>query len=182
MSNEELLLAYNNTNDQAYFNSLVSNITSELTAYLAHQVGWGDAPDLLQLTLMRLLKYRYTYNGTGRVLAWVYSIASRLVIDHKRRSNAKKRRHINGLEDWSLVPDKYNDDDLEPVIGTEETINQLQHHISNLTDGKRHVLESVYFGHCKLREAAKHLDIPLGTAKSRLHAGIAELRQRMRSM
>lgn len=182
MTNEELLLAYNTTDDQAHFNTLVNNVSRELTCYLARRVGWADAPDLLQLVLMRLLKYRHTYNGTGCVLSWLYAVSTRMIIDHKRKVNAKKRGHAAHLDNWNMIADPNCEDDLEPLVGTEETLNQIQQHVNNLPMGKRQVFESVYFEHHKLRETAKELDIPLGTVKSRLHAGVMELRQQMRSM
>lgn len=65
----------------------------------------------------------------------------------------------------------------EPPAGVERAdASRVRGAMAELPEDQRKILELGYFDGLSCSEMAEHLDIPIGTVKSRLHAGLKKLR------
>jgi RNA polymerase sigma-70 factor (ECF subfamily) len=134
------------------------------------------AEDLLQEVFLRLWTRADQWSGHGTVEAWLYRIATNLAINHLRSARNRKRRPLRpepsgGAEDEDLVPGWMIDNaSLGPqaVAERRERHSRLRQTLEELPEEKRDVIRLIYQQQMDVRSAAKALDIPEGTVKSRL--------------
>ena len=143
--------------------------------YLARRVGPQFADDLLAETFLVAFAKRRVYDPTFHdARPWLYGIATRLVSQHRRE---ELRRHgMRGV----LPPDCSLSDHAERVIAevTAHSIRAaLTSAIAGLADGDRDVLLLVGREELSYDEAARALEIPVGTVRSRMHRARAHLRR-----
>jgi RNA polymerase sigma-70 factor (ECF subfamily) len=146
---------------------LYSNCLFNITLKIVHSR--ETAEDVLQDSFIKIWKHIDTYDpGKGSLFTFILNIARNTAID-KTRSLAYKQE-INGLMFNPLLVDKreYVQQKTD-LLGVSECINKLSPQHQDL-------IKYVYFDGYTHEEAAKVLEIPLGTAKSRLKAAIGQLR------
>lgn len=141
-----------------------------------------DAEDLTQETFVRVFKALDRYDPARPFQAWLFTITSRLCIDHIRRRRMKtvplfrseagtEEEHAVELEDPGLLPD-------ELAVRSEE-----EHGVRDLIDSlPPHYRIVVLLRHqqdLSYEEIAEMLHLPLGTVKARIHRARALLKQRL---
>jgi RNA polymerase sigma factor (sigma-70 family) len=141
-----------------------------------------DAEDLTQETFVRVFKALDRYDPARPFQAWLFTITSRLSIDHIRRRRMKtvplfrsepgsEEEHAVELEDPGLLPD-------ELAVRSEE-----EHGVRDLIDSlPEHYRIVVLLRHqqdLSYEEIAEMLHLPLGTVKARIHRARALLKQRL---
>jgi RNA polymerase sigma-70 factor (ECF subfamily) len=91
-------------------------------------------------------------------------------IDRMRFDHRKKRRAPNEIEpaDTSRRP--------EEEVGPAEQALRLRNALSVLTREERQAIESTFFAEDTYAEAARKLDEPLGTIKTRIRSALEKLR------
>ena len=62
------------------------------------------------------------------------------------------------------------------IGGQQVELSLIERYFDQLSDPQRAVVEQIYIKDRTHEEAAAHLQIPLGTLKSRLRLGVAKLR------
>ena len=124
------------------------------------------AEDATQDALVRAWRDLPALRDVERFDAWLYRIVVRSCSDigrHRRRWRAE----ITTLPDEPVGPDS---------ASSLADRDQLERGLRRLTDGQRTILALTYFLGLSLAEAAEAMDIPVGTAKSRLHYALEALR------
>ena len=141
-----------------------------------------DAEDLTQETFVRMFRAAERYDPTRPFAAWLFTIASRLCIDHIRRRRLStvslsqtepgtgEERTID-VEDPGLRPDEATSR-IEEERRTRELIDSLPPHY-RIVVMLRHQEDLSY------EEIAEALDMPLGTVKARIHRARGLLRGRI---
>ncbi len=141
-----------------------------------------DAEDLTQETFVRMFRAAARYDPTRPFAAWLFTIASRLCIDHIRRRRlpsislsmsepgSGEERQMD-IEDPGLKPDEVTSRD-EEERRTQDLIDSLPPHY-RIVVMLRHQEDLSY------DEIAAALDMPLGTVKARIHRARALLRGRI---
>ncbi len=86
------------------FAALVERFAGRLYGYLSHRVGGHDAEDLVQETFLRVLTNLSRYRPERRFSTWLFTIATRLAIDHHRA----RRRQV-GLKGIDRADDRADD-------------------------------------------------------------------------
>lgn len=185
LSDEELLLRYRKGRDRADFEQLVRRYERELYSYLRRYLGSAEmAEDAFQATFLQLhLKCKQFEEGR-RVRPWLYAIATNQAIDAQR----KQKRHCmlsldrtgehRALEgEARKFADLMASDEPSPLTRAAEAERNafLKRGLDCLPEPLRAAIELVYFQGMKYREAADVMGIPVGTAKSRVHAAVAKL-------
>ena len=66
--------------------------------------------------------------------------------------------------------------DVDADLLAAESVSQLHEALASLPPEERELIELAYFKGLTYREVAKHLDLPEGTVKSRIRAGLSKLR------
>ena len=124
------------------------------------------AEDATQDALVRAWRDLPTLRDVERFDAWLYRLLVRSCTDLARR----RRRWRTELTVVSREP-------AEPDRASElADRDELERGLRRLNDAQRSILVLTYFVGLPLREVADALDIPVGTAKSRLHYALEALR------
>ncbi len=126
------------------------------------------AQDILQDAFVKIWKNASKYNKEkGRPFTWMLNIARNTAIDALRKSN----RSVDS-EDIDGIPAQKAGSTTQNI----ETIG-ISKFVDQLDEEYRQIIVLAYFEGFTHVEIAEHLDIPLGTVKSRARIGIRELRK-----
>jgi RNA polymerase sigma-70 factor (ECF subfamily) len=108
----------------------------------------------------------------GSALSWLMTIAHRAAVDRVRSSEASRRR-----DDAHAVRhrDVEFDATAEAAHASVEA-QRVRRALSSLTEAQRDAVELAYLGGYTHTEVARLLDLPLGTAKTRIRDGLIRLR------
>ncbi len=143
-----------------------------------------DAEDLTQETFVRMFRALDRYDPTRPFPAWLFTITSRLCIDHLRRRRLKAislfHREPGSHEERMIDPE---DPGLRPdelaVRGEEE--ERSRELIDTLPPHYRIVVMLRHQQDLSYEEIATALGLPLGTVKARIHRARALLKGRLES-
>ena len=135
-----------------------------------------DAHDLLQETMLKALTYRKKFTPNTNFKAWVYTIMKNTFINNYRRSvkinqvmdHSKELYYLNAPQDsgYSSPESAYAIKDMEEGIG-------------ELDDDYRIPFQMHQTGF-KYKEISEHLEIPIGTVKSRIFLARQKLMKRLK--
>ena len=111
-------------------------------------------------------------SARGSGLAWLLTIVHRRAVDRVRSAQATSRRDVTyGLAELAVTPP----DPAEQAIATVEA-QRVRGALLQLSDNQRRALELAYFDGRTHSEVAADLNVPLGTAKTRIRDGLTRLR------
>ena len=141
-----------------------------------------DAEDLVQETFVKVFKALDRYDPERPFAAWIFTIASRLAIDHFRRRRIQtvslsysdpgsSEERTMDVEDTGLKPDEITSN-AEEELQTSAIIDSLPEHY-RIVVLLRHQQDLSY------EEIAQALNLPLGTVKARIHRARALLKDRI---
>jgi RNA polymerase sigma-70 factor (ECF subfamily) len=141
-------------------------------SYLSRRAGPQQADDLLEEVWVRAFRSRDRYDARLAALAWLYGIARNVLLGHFRAQHLiaapdTGRRHPGEPDPWDVVDDR---------LDAQRTVSSLTKALAALSDDDREVLLLVAWEQLTAAEAAVVLDIPPGTARSRLHRARVQLR------
>ena len=105
----------------------------------------------------------------GGLRTWLGTIAHRRAVDHVRREEARRRRTDKVGNQASVAPD------VEEMAMAIITAEQVRAALDELPPEQRAAIQLAYFGGKTYREVAIELEIPEGTAKSRMRLGLARI-------
>jgi RNA polymerase sigma-70 factor (ECF subfamily) len=154
--------------DREAIERLLRSVQSPLTRYVRAIVGNHDAEDVAQEVMVTIYRRIDSLLHPDLLKPWMYRIASRTAF-----------RHLKKARRW---PDHLRDDAaLEEIAAP--GLQRLERDVDRLlqdervTPASRAVLALHFKEGLTLAEVAAVLDIPLGTAKSRMAYGLATLRR-----
>lgn len=130
------------------------------------------AEDVLQETYLKVWNSFDLFDtAKGRLYTWLSNIARNLAIDKIRSKEFRNQAQNQDIENHVSVIDVRMSNKLNPdSIGLKDLVNKLR------PEHKR-LIELIYFSGFTHAEVSEHLDIPLGTVKTRVRAAIMELRK-----
>jgi RNA polymerase sigma-70 factor (ECF subfamily) len=108
----------------------------------------------------------------GSMLSWVMTIAHRKAVDRVRSSEAARSRDASYGTATAEVP---HDSTTEAVVERLDA-ERVHRALATLTEAQRGALELAYLSGYTHTEVATLLDLPLGTAKTRIRDGLIRLR------
>ncbi|RNL65223.1 sigma-70 family RNA polymerase sigma factor [Nocardioides marmoriginsengisoli] len=111
----------------------------------------------------------------GSALAWLMTLAHRRAVDRVRAAEAVTRQDTSYHQTSRTVP---HDSTAEAAEASMEA-RRVRSALSELTTVQREALELAYFGGYTHTEVATMLDLPVGTAKTRIRDGLIRLRDAM---
>ncbi len=111
----------------------------------------------------------------GSALSWLLTIAHRKAVDRVRAAEASSRRDTKYHDQTQAVA---HDETADAVAATLEA-QRVRHAMESLTAAQREAIGLAYFGGYTHTEVAKMLDLPVGTAKTRIRDGLIRLRDTM---
>lgn len=129
------------------------------------------AENVMQDTFVKVWQKIDTYDTSkGRLISWVMQIARNSALDMVRSKGYKKNQQLNPVDEVLANDQKYSNMFKVDDIGVREIVNKLE-------PKHRKLVDLLYFEGFTQSEAAKELDIPLGTVKSRIRKAFSELRR-----
>lgn len=133
------------------------------------------AQEIVQDVFLRVWKNIASYDSTkARISTWIINIARNRAIDELRSKNFKNQQENQSL-DLSV-----NEGELGGSVEMKVDAIGLKSVINKLRPDQKLLLELVYYGGFTHEEAAKELNIPLGTVKTRIRSSILELRKALK--
>jgi len=167
------LLARIVARDEAAVEALYARYSGPLYS-LAYQVTGAErfAQDVVQEVFIALWRDASRFDPQrGAVAPWLFSLARHKAIDLVRReANVRKRTADVDLELEEA------DDDPAHEAWVRIRRARVREAIEVLTPAQREALELAFFGGLTHVEVAERLEIPLGTAKTRIRSALLRLR------
>ncbi len=141
---------------------------------IIYQVVQNDeiAEDVLQETFIKIWNSFDMFDTSkGRLYTWFSNIARNLSIDKVRSKEFRNMSQNQDIENHVNVIDNRINNSMNPdTLGVKSLVNKLRPEYKEL-------VELIYFNGFTHAEVAEHLNIPLGTVKTRIRAAIIELRK-----
>ena len=164
-----LLVLLVQSGDTAAFEKLLRRLHAPLRTYVRSLAGESSTDDILQDVSWQIFRQIRQLREPRVLRAWVFRIATRISFHYLKRQ--KRWRDLESDPEFirsipvctPLRPDELDSDFLSLI--------------ENVSPSSRAVLLLHYQQHLSLEETAAILDIPFGTAKSRLSYGVATVRK-----
>jgi RNA polymerase sigma-70 factor (ECF subfamily) len=168
---QTLLVLLAQSGDRAAMEQLLRDVHAPLRRYISGLVGADLADDVIQETALQIFRKLRFLREPAVFRPWTYRIASRIAFSH-----LKHARRWEPLD--ATAP--------EAVTALNSDLGQLPDEsflalLDIVSPASRAVLLLRYQHDLSLEETAAVLDIPIGTAKSRLHYGVSALRKHLTS-
>lgn len=176
---EELFSAYLH-GDSSATRTLFSEFLRVLGAYFKMRINSdSEAEDLVQATLLKIHFARDRFDPKQSLKTWIFTIASRSLIDHWRGSATEieiQEPSLDGEGDSELesAPSQL----LDPAMKTELT-QDLNRALKTLKPMDRSIVYLYGVEGLSMAEIAQALSISEGAAKIRAHRAYLELRKQL---
>lgn len=129
--------------------------------------------EILQTTFLKVWNNIDSYDSSkGGLYTWLNRIARNSTLDHVRLKKYKNQQKTDSLDITVYSRNKTF------VNANKIDVDKL---LSKLEEKNRVVLDKIYLQGYSHSDAAKELDIPLGTVKSRLRIALQILRQEIKN-
>ena len=141
-----------------------------------------DAEEVTIDLFLRLWKKAGDYQESrGTVAAWIVVLARRLAIDRTRSKGYKARRRETSIDNHENMTDPNGSDYHSPDhrLIAEQEGSRLKNALGGLDESRRELLFLAYYEGLSHGEIARHLEMPLGTVKTRLRSAVRDLRAHM---
>jgi RNA polymerase sigma factor (sigma-70 family) len=141
-----------------------------------------DAEDLTQETFVRMFRALDRYDPERPFSAWLFTIATRLCIDHIRR---KRLAPISMFQAGEGAGDEYVIEAEDPGLKPDESTSHAEEEqrtkdlIESLPPHYRIVVLLRHQQDLSYDEIAETLQMPLGTVKARIHRARELMKQRI---
>jgi RNA polymerase sigma-70 factor (ECF subfamily) len=168
---QTLLVLLAQTGDRPALEQLLRETHAPLRRYITSLVGADLAEDVLQETSIQIFRKLPFLREPAVFRPWTLRIASRIAFSHLKR--ARRWQPLDdALTEPLIIP--------SPNLGEPPDAAFLAL-LDRVSPASRAVLLLHYQHDLSLEESAAILEIPIGTAKSRLHYGVSTLRKHLTS-
>ena len=166
---QTLLVLLAQTGDRAALEQLLRETHAPLRRYITRLAGTDLADDILQETALQIFRKLPFLREPAVFRPWTFRIASRIAFSQLKRARCWEPLDAAPPESLTL---------LDPSLGEpiDEAFLTL---LDRVSPASRAVLLLHYQHDLSLEETAAILEIPIGTAKSRLHYGVSSLRKHL---
>ena len=174
---KELVAAMAGGDSGAPLKEFYALYSSTVLALLMKMLGSrAEAEEILQDVFVELWRRAPQYDSSrAGVVAWVVTVARSRALDALR---ARKRRHGNDQMQFFSQKHGPNTTGGRPdvLVSSTRWHQALREAFKRLNEEQRSVLELSYFMGMSHGQIAETLNLPVGTVKSRILAGMRELR------
>lgn len=183
-TDEELILEFQRTDNVAAFEQLVGRYKNPLMNFVFRFLGdYELSGDVVQETMIKVYRNKDSYKSIAKFSTWIYTIAGNLA---KTELQRRKRRKLVSLSPSS--------DDSDPIelpdkdAGPEELADAgiknkiIQDALLKISEAYREVVILRDIQEFSYEEIAEMLDITVGTVKSRINRGRAQLQELLKDI
>ncbi|MBM0123924.1 ECF RNA polymerase sigma factor SigK [Pimelobacter simplex] len=133
----------------------------------------AQAEEVTQEVFLEVWRQASRYDAErGSALAWLMTITHRKAVDRVRSAEAASRRDAT----WEQRNQGVEHDTTAEAAHASLEAHRVRAALGQLTDVQREAIELAYFGGYTHTEVATLLDLPVGTAKTRIRDGLIRLR------
>jgi RNA polymerase sigma-70 factor, ECF subfamily len=163
--------------DQAAFAQLYDATSSRVVGLAVRVVrDRAQAEEVAQEAFLEIWKTSGRFDpAKGSALGWLLTIVHRKAVDRVRSAEASTRRDTTYHQRSQPVE---HDSTAEAATASLEA-RRVRQALASLTSVQREALELAYFGGYTHTEVATMLELPVGTAKTRIRDGLIRLRDTM---
>ena len=111
----------------------------------------------------------------GSAIGWLLTIVHRKAVDRVRSAEAASARDTTYQRETDPVPHDQTAEQAHASLDAQ----RVRGAVAGLTDVQRQAVELAFFGGYTHTEVAQMLDVPVGTAKTRIRDGLIRLRDAM---
>ena len=167
------------------FNILVTRYKDRMHNFLyRYTKNHLDCEDIVQETFLRVFKSRNSYRRIARFSTWLYTIAINLAKSHHKKSQRMTTLSIHQdpsddndfeieLEDKNLTPDQ--------SLHQKQCVEQVTKALEQISDDFREVVVLRDIQNLSYDEIAEITNLPMGTVKSRINRGRAQVQELMKN-
>lgn len=160
--------------DKVAIDKLYKMYAGSLMGIISRIVKFDEvAEDVLQDTFVKIWKSIAQYDSSkGRLFTWMANLAKNAAIDQVRSKNYVNSGKTDDLGDTKvdLIDSRNNVSFNAETIGVRQLMQYLK-------PDQKNILDLVYFEGYTQMEVAEHLNIPLGTVKTKIRLSILTLRK-----
>jgi RNA polymerase sigma-70 factor (ECF subfamily) len=164
--------------DHEAFRILIERYQARIYSFLIRLAGREAADDLFQDTWVKVYENAHRYEARGKAASWLFKIANNLALN--RWAKISRWKFVSAddaaerLEDHSAQP--------HAALEQENVRRRLEGLVAALPDEQRQVFLMREYGQLSFKEISEALDIPLGTALSRMNYALGKLRSALRDL
>jgi len=160
--------------DQAAFSRLYDALAAPVFGLVRRVVrDRAQSEEVTQEVLVEVWRTASRYDpDRASVTTWALTLAHRRAVDRVRSAQATSDREQragsrSGVREY---------DEVSEQVENRLEAEQVRRAMGSLTEVQREAVTLAYYGGYTYREVAELLDVPLGTAKTRLRDGLIRLR------
>lgn len=185
LSDEELILEFQNNNTERAFEILVQRYKNPLTNFVFRYLGdYESCVDVVQETMIKVYRYKDTYQSIAKFSTWIYTIAGNLAKTELQRRKRRTILSINAFgkdndENYEIPDENYRPDTITDSGIKDEIIQKAFMKVSE-SYRKAVILRDIQ--ELSYEEIADIMGITVGTVKSRINRGRAQLQKLLKNI
>jgi len=184
LTDEELILEFQKNGTEKAFEILVQRFKNPLTNFVFRFLGdYDSCVDVVQDTFVKVYRYKDNYSSLAKFSTWIYTIAGNLARSEYQRKKRKNFFSINsyGEEEKTYdIPDNSYRPDVEADMNIKSEI--IQKALLKVRDSYREAVILRDVQEMSYEEIAEIMQIEVGTVKSRINRGRAELQKYLKDI
>jgi len=184
-SDEELILEFQKNNTERAFEILVQRYRNPLVNFVFRYLGdYESCVDVVQETMIKVYRYKDTYQSIAKFSTWIYTIAGNLAKTELQRRKRRSILSINAFgkdndEDYEIPDENYRPDTITDSGIKDEIIQKAFMKVSEAYR-KAVILRDIQ--ELSYEEIADIMGITVGTVKSRINRGRAQLQKLLKGI
>ncbi|GEM68010.1 RNA polymerase sigma factor [Sphingobacterium mizutaii NBRC 14946 = DSM 11724] len=135
----------------------------------------NEAEDLLQDTLMKVIRYQEKFEESTNLLGWIYTIMKNIFINRCRKNRVERNYASTVLPASDPSKQQSQNKSIDNFLGQDIDSVLISIH------EKYYLPFIMFFEGYKYYEIAEHLGIPEGTVKTRIHTARKLLQEKLKS-
>ncbi len=185
ISDEEVLQQFLK-GDESAFVVIMRRYKDPITTFVYRFLGnYDDAVDVAQETFVRVYRYGNTFTGDVKFSTWLYTIAGNLARTELRRY---RRRFGTSLKDsfakgeeetWDIPDETYRPDE---TVDRTKIVQEVQKALMSVSPTYREVVILRDVQQLTYEEIAEVTKTEIGTVKSRINRGRAQLQEKLKGL
>ncbi|WP_211227316.1 sigma-70 family RNA polymerase sigma factor [Ferrimonas kyonanensis] len=167
-----------NDRDKRAYAMLFKHFANRVHAFCFKKVGDDQlAREVAQDTMLAVWQKAHRFDvDKGNVSTWIYTIARNRCFDLGRQKLSRPVLVSSDDLYSEPAPQSHDSDRLLQLATEKKRLHQL---LANLPENQRQVVSLVYLKEMSHQAAAQHLQLPVGTVKSRLRLAMEKLALRL---
>ena len=184
LSDEELIAEFQQNNTIKAFEILVQRYKNPLTNFVYRFLGDYEAcTDVVQETMIKFYRNKDSYKSIAKFSTWIYTIAGNLARTEYQR---RRRRQIFSINSYGEENQNYEipDESYRPDVITDSGIKDkiIQNALLKVSTAYREAVILRDIQELSYEEIAEIMGIEVGTVKSRINRGRAQLQKLLKDI